>query len=192
MNFSSEGQNVTRAEFSIVLAFLAKGVGVKNTDAGQAEVYFDLLGDLPAPAVEEAARRALLEHKYPSLPPVGLIRQHAIAVGKERTTGPEAWRLILAAVRRYGAAGESRGLATLPADVAHGVRCFGWRVICDATDNELGIVQTQFLKVYSTLESSYDRKALMPPMGRACAALVGGIGHAIEEKPMPRLAAGGT
>ncbi len=171
---------MTRAEFARVMAYLAAGCG-KPASLEQTQVYFDLLEDLPGPAVEEAARRSLLEHKYPTIPPVGLIRQHALAMNGERTTGPEAWRLVLKAVRRYGAVGESRGLATLPADVAHGVRCFGWRVICDATDDELGIVQTQFLKMYETLSRRDDRKALMPPMSPAAAAICGSIAKALPE-----------
>lgn len=179
---------MTRQEFALVMAVLAKGAGVKQTDAGQAEVYFDLLGDLPGPAVHEAARRALLEHKYPTMPPVGLIRQHAISLMGEHTVGPEAWRLALAAVRRYGAANESRGLLTLPPDVAGAVRTFGWRIICDATHEDLGIVQTQFLKVYETLSRRDERKALMPPMTPAAAALVQGIGaRSLSEPSLPQL-----
>jgi hypothetical protein len=142
---------MTRQEFGIVMAFLAKGTGAKNIDAGQAEVYFDLLADLPLPLVQEP--------------------------------GPEAWRLAIGAAERYGEANESRGLATLPADVAAAVRAFGWRVLCDARRDELGIVQTQFLKVYATLEMRSDRRELMPPMSEKCAAICGTIGlPALEEK----------
>lgn len=175
---------MTQTEFGTVMAYLSAGVG-KAATLEQTRVYFDLLGDLPLPILQEAARRALMEHKYISLPPVGVIRGHAVSISGQRTLGPNAWELALAAVRRYGSLHETRGLATLPADVAEAVRAFGWRIICDATNEELGIVQTQFLKVYDTLGKRSEQTALMPPMTPACAALVESI-----EDSLPRLTSG--
>ncbi len=173
---------MNKTEFAEVIAYLAAGTG-KPASIEQTRVYFDLLCDLPLPLVQEAARRSLLEHKYPTLPPVGLIRSHAVSMTRDRTPGPEAWRLAIGAAERYGESNESRGMATLPADVAAAVRAFGWRVLCDARRDELGIVQTQFLKVYATLETRSDRQELMPPMSEKCAAICGTIGlPALEAK----------
>lgn len=178
---------MSKTEFASVMAYLAAGCG-KPASLEQTRVYFDLLGDLPLTAVQEGARRALLEHKFPTLPPVGLIRSHAVSLGNERMTGAEAWQLILAAIRRYGLAHQARGMISLPPEVAHAATVFGWRLICETRDDELGIRQTAFLKVWDALAKQDDRKCLMPPPNAANAILTQGIGiPSTDEKTIPRL-----
>src|SRR4051794_653455 len=67
---------LTREEFAPIVAYLSAGTG-KEMPRAQAEVYSDLLQDLPAASVWAAARAALAESAGPWLPSVGAMRQRA-------------------------------------------------------------------------------------------------------------------
>lgn len=192
---------MTRIEFAPIMAYLATACGASAPTREQAEVYFDLLGDLPAQLVQSAAKQVAMEHNYPNLPPVGLIRKAAIALREPTTPGPKAWEMFCKAVSRYGSGrqrlwangrfheidNEQLGLASLPPDVARAARAFGWNTLCDTTREDMGIAQTQFLKVYAQLGAHEQREAIMPPDVRALAnELAGGFG--LNGKPVLKLA----
>ena len=179
---------MTREDFAVVFAILKTGSGVASVTAEQAAVYFDLLGDLPLPVLQAAVKQVLLNHEYPTLPPVGIIRKAAIALqSPPAIPGPEAWSLFLAAVRRFGSgrrhrmvkgemqeydAGE-RGLRTLPEPVQHAARCFGWQRLCDTSGEHMGIAERDFLQSYGTLEKRDEQQAIMPPSVKAIAEQAG-------------------
>lgn len=147
-------------------------------------MYFDLLGDLPVDVLQAAARRAVLAHRWPNLPPAGAIRAEALALVQPRTLGPVAWALALAAVRRYGRRRESEGLASLPADAALALRCFGWRVLCDATDDRLGLAEHQFLERYEALIGTVRHEAALPRPVRAVAEGIGQLPGVVLPKAL--------
>lgn len=194
---------MTREDFAVVMGVLKAGTGATVTSE-QAAVYFDLLHDLPLAVVQAAAKQVLLDHHYPTIPPVGAIRKAAVALqSPPAIPGPEAWRLFLAAVRKYRlepqrrlvagqwreVGGEQQGLASLPPDVAHAARCFGWRRLCDTMADHLGIAERDFLQVYATLGKHAERHAVLPPSVAAVAAIAGGMATAhdavrvLEAKP---------
>lgn len=151
---------MTREEFAQVTGYLSAAVN-KPMLREQIEVYFDLLKDLPAIAVGAAARQALVESQYPTIPPVGVIRQLATrAVQPEALTWGEAFQLTLQAVRRHGLDGERQALASLPPVVAHAARCLGWRSLCDATSLET--VRAQFRDIYAPLAEREERQWTLP------------------------------
>jgi hypothetical protein len=91
---------MTRTEFAGVMQSIAGAVG-KEPSARGAEVYFDLLGDLPLPAFQAAAKRAILEHEYASFPTVAMLRRLAMeAIEATEPTAGEAFRLACMAARR--------------------------------------------------------------------------------------------
>ncbi|MCC6419526.1 MAG: hypothetical protein IT429_14935 [Gemmataceae bacterium] len=157
---------MTRDEFAQVSAYLSAAVG-KPMPRDQLEVYYDLLKDLPGAAVAAAARQALCESRYPTIPPVGTIRQLAVAATRGRLpTWAEAWELALRAVRRFGVDREREGLASLPPVVAHAARCLGWRSLCDATDLETP--RAQFRDAYGPIADREEHlQALPEPVRRA-------------------------
>lgn len=151
---------MTRDEFAQVSAYLSAAVG-KPMPADQLEVYYDLLRDLPLSAVGAAARQSLVESRYPAIPPVGTIRQLAVAALRgPHLTWAEAFELAMRAVRRHGLDGERAGLASLPPVVAHAARCIGWRSLCDATD--LDTPRAQFRDAYAPLAAREDRLGALP------------------------------
>ena len=68
---------MSREQFAGVLRYLAAGTCRAFTE-DQAEVYYELLGDLPLEALQLATKQALLEWVHPSIPPVALLRRHAL------------------------------------------------------------------------------------------------------------------
>ncbi len=179
---------MTRDEFTPVVAYLAAAVG-KPVGREQAEVYFDLLADLPAPLVWLAVKRAVAESRYPTVPPVGVIRAAAAeAAGADAPTWPEAWALVCREVRRHGLGRQAEALAALPPPARRAAEAVGWRALCDATEGGLDTLRAQFRDAYGTLSEREGREARLPANLRPdVARLAGGIGAL----PMPPGGEGG-
>lgn len=179
----------SKVEFAAIMAFMESATGSPDTPEDRVAVYFELLSDLPAKIIEAAAQQAVMNHPYPSLPPVGLIRKAAIALqAPPGIPAPEAWKLFLAAVRRFGSGRRNRmvkgelveydaseqGLATLPPQVAHAARCFGWQRLCDTSGEHMGLAERDFIQSYDTLAKRDQQQAIMPPSVKAIAEQAGG------------------
>lgn len=151
------------------MAYLSSAAGSKvDPSREQAEAWYDLLGDLPADVLMAAARQAMVEHEYPTLPPVGMIRRLAVELIRPATSAVDAWNDVLSAVRIYGIDRRRKGLATLPPDVAR-VADSLWEIICDCPDASLTFVQKQFTEAYQAVSAQAERQALMPPAVRSLA-----------------------
>src|SRR5262245_36499204 len=85
----NEEPTMNRQDFLAISAFLSAGVG-KPMPPQQLEVYYDLLRDLPTPAVQQAARRALQEGQYPVIPPIGVLRRLALEIVRGAWPPPTA------------------------------------------------------------------------------------------------------
>lgn len=179
---------MTREEFACVMAYIVAGVG-KPVSTEQAEVYYDLLGDLPLPALQLAARQALLESRYPTIPTVGTLRQLAVALMQPRALQPlEAWELVLRAVNRFGLSGRDRALATLPEPVRSAARALGWPSLCDLTLEQLPTVRAQFRDAYNAMAARAEHEALPPTRYQQQTrelldGVVAGIGHDRTARP---------
>jgi hypothetical protein len=91
-------------EFARVMRYLQASVGMvgdRQPPPEQVQVYFDLLGHWPFDVLMQAAQRAIAEHRYPNLPPVGLVAQHAQAILNPPALVAEAWRQVLAVARKW-------------------------------------------------------------------------------------------
>lgn len=175
---------MTREEFSGIMLYLETSVGkrfaemeINGEKVYQLDAYWDLLSDLPATALASAARRAVLEQKYPTLPMPGVLREHALALMlPPALQAMEAWELVLRAVNRYGYANEQRALATLPTLAAHTAQAMGWQSLCDASVEQLPTVRAQFRDAYNQLAQRQEREALPPARyQRQTAAIVNGL-----------------
>ncbi len=153
---------IDRLEFVKVMAYIAAGVG-KSPSADAAEVYYDLLADLPLAVLQAAARIALVEHVYPTFPTVGQLRQIAARIqagGDGRMLAVEAWEMVnkLARDHAWDVAGEA--VKALPAKVRRAAGAVGWRSIFDSTNRET--LRAQFCKAFDEL-ADRDRKDLALP-----------------------------
>ena len=175
---------MTRPEFARVMAYLGAAVG-KPVSAETAEVYFSLLGDLPAPALEAAAQLALLEHRFPTLPTVAQLRELATEAlaGEPLPDPPEAVALVWKVLGGLSCDREERK-AALPAAVRDAAAAFGWHRLANTTDP--GTTGAQFREFYAAVARRARRERLLPDaVRRQLKALAG------PEKPGLRLLGGG-
>ena len=165
-----------RNGFAGVMAYIAAGVG-KDVSANTAEVYYDLLGDLPLPVLQVAAKRALLEGKYPVFPTIGQLREFASnAIGEgEAMHWAAAWELarkhaavlaceldILGREPTYIV--QKRLLDTLPEAVVRAGTAIGWREIAEPTN--VVATRAHFRGAYEVTIDRYRRDAILPMQAR--------------------------
>ncbi len=165
---------MTKPEFAAVTAYLSAAVS-KPMPVEQITIYYDLLADLPADAVMLAAKQALLKSAYPTIPPVGVLRELATAaLAPEQLAAYEAWDMVIQAIRRHGLDGERRALESLPPAVARAASAIGWRSICDSNPADAGTIRAQFRQAYETVAGREQRERLLPaPLKDALTQLVG-------------------
>lgn len=160
---------ISRVEFAAIMAYMGAAVGKEPTEE-QAEVYFDLLGDLPKQVLEAAAKRSICEHTFPTMPPIGLIRKHADALRTgQRMSYGEAWELSCRAARDFGYRNPRDGLASLPPVVAHAVKAFGWSRLCDCptSGDGLNAAVAQFRDIFNGLNQREDFERMLPASTQA-------------------------
>lgn len=152
---------MTKLEFAKVMAVMSAAAG-KEARAEQVEAYFELLKDIPLPVLKEAATRALMENQYPTIPPIGVIRKHAVDVLiGESLTAEEAWGKVIQAVRIYGYTANIRDvLESLPDPVARAVETIGWLQICDSTNPE--VLRAQFRGAFEKMAAKEAKENLRP------------------------------
>lgn len=155
---------MTKAEFVKIMAYLSAGYGGKEIPPATADVYWDLLNDLPASIVLAAVKKVLVRSEYPSFPTVGALRKAATGLlDGHAPTATDAWGEVLAAVRKYGYYREAEALASMSPEVAHVVKCIGWQEIC--ASEEPDVVRGQFRVAYERfVERRQEERALTPDL----------------------------
>lgn len=173
---------MTRTEFGPILAYLGAACG-KSVSVEQAEVYFDLLGDLPVAALRAAARLAVLESQYPTLPPPGTLRQLALeALAVETVPAPAEALVLVTRVLRAPGYQLTAALKALPEPVRHAAEAFGWSRLRESTN--WTATAAQFRDFYAALAGRARRERLLPAPLRQQLADLAGAG------PGPRLLGG--
>ncbi len=157
---------MTRTEFGIIVAYLEVGCGKKlPTDA--MEVFFDLLGDLPAAVLQLAAKRVILEHRWATFPSVAELREAAVltARGEVKELSPaEGWELAWNAVKNIDPEIErsvTRAMEKLPPLVVAAIRAMGLLNLCYG-EEPVAVIRGQFLKVFEQLAARDKRTELFP------------------------------
>jgi hypothetical protein len=166
---------MTRLEFAECMAYLAAGSG-KALSAESAEVYFDLLGDLPIDLLRLACKKVLIEHRYATFPTVAAIRDAASPVSLEATPG-EAWEAAKKVAARYDHEIQGPYLVVrqghtkeypsqfarltdgLPLAIVRAIEIIGVESLRTGKDE---VVRAQFLKVFSDLLERARRGDLLP------------------------------
>lgn len=176
---------MTREEFIKIAAYVAAGCG-KALSAPSLEVYFDLLGDLPADVFALAAKRVLLTHRYATFPTVAELREAATLTARGEVAAlpsGEAWEIGWSIVRRTDPEIEGsfdRASANAPALVKRTILAIGLPSLCYG-DDPVSVVRAQFIRVYEQLAARESARRLMPaPVARA-----------IEARAAPALAIAG-
>lgn len=157
---------MTRAEFTTAMLYLETACR-KQFTANEAEVYFDLLGDLPAAALLAGVKRVLLEHRWASLPTVAELREAAVEAqrGEVKTlSAAEAWALAWKAVGDTDPEVEgsfARATKDCPPLVVEAIRAMGLPALCYG-DEPVGVLRGQFFKVFEQLAARQRRTDLYP------------------------------
>jgi hypothetical protein len=182
----------TKVEFASIMAYLGAAVG-KEPTADQARVYFDLLGDLPMPVLEVAAKRALLGQTVPVLPLPGVIRQHAAAGAGPGVPLADAFAAVRAFAARWypwlcdglptdpkTRARFDAHLASLPENARRAAEAYGWPAL---VTTEPGVSFAHFRQLYESVDGPARRDAALPPAARDVAAILNTIGRALPAAP---------
>jgi hypothetical protein len=153
------------------LAYVTAAVPQVAIPAQTAEVWWDLLGDLPYPVAAQAVRLVLARQRGAWWPSIGEIRETAMALQHpDWPSVDQAWGQVRAAVRRYGYYQPAEALATLAPPVREVVEAMGWTEICEADPD---VLRGQFARFYQAARARHTE-----------AALTAGLAAA---RPVPRL-----
>ena len=169
---------MTAKDFATVMAYLEAGIN-QPLPKNRAEVYWDLLKDLPVDVMRTAAKRVLLEHQWSTFPSVAQLRQAAseTILGQVAELPPaEAWAQAWNAVGRIdpeiqgpyimnGKEYPSQTAAimdSLPLLVAKTINAYGIRALTHGQE-PIGVIRGQFLKMFDQITTKHKRLALMPP-----------------------------
>lgn len=149
-----------RVEFAKAMAVLTSGLNIRMPDP-QAEVYFDLLRDLPLPALQIAVKRVLLEHRISTIPTIAEIRALAVeAISPPEIDAAGALWLVREAVKRFGWAQPAEALRSLPRRTRRVVSAIGWRSICESDNPEA--LRAHFFRLYESATRHDLRDGLLP------------------------------
>jgi len=174
---------MTRTDFTVIMLYLEAAVA-RPVPVATLEVYYDLLGDLPADVLQAAVTRAAMDHRFASLPLPGELRELADEIMHPgQLSAAEAWNLASTAALRIGwpmlalcIQGKStpsritKEFAKLPKDVIKAIQFFGVSEFCGARTD---FMRSQWLKIYETIARREQRQRMLPPGLRTVLANLG-------------------
>lgn len=155
---------MSKAEWATIAATIAAGTREQITRA-TAEIWYAVLRDLPAQAVQAAALRYLAECQYPGLPTVGRLRALAVEAIHGRPLSPEsAWASVTEAIHRHGYPNPASAREAL------GPQCWaviqgigGWGRICESHSGDRAALFAQFRDGWLRSSESDQRDRHLPP-----------------------------
>jgi hypothetical protein len=126
-------------------------------------VWYTMLNDLPYELLEAAIQKHILQSNSPFFPSINEIRTKALEIlSPESITAAEAWGEVLRAVQNYGMYNMEEGLKSLKPLTRKVAEAVGFRTICIASEDEIGVVRGQFLKMYEQMANRQRQEALLP------------------------------
>ena len=150
---------MTKSETTKLLAMIVIGYPKFEIQELTAELWHELLGDIPFDVVKAAVKRIMLKSPFP--PSIHDVRAEATAVvSPNEIDAAEAWGEVLRAVRNHGSYGEKEAMATLSPRARKVITWMGWREIC--MSEEVGVTRGQFLKMYGQVQERDKQDALLP------------------------------
>jgi hypothetical protein len=157
---------MTKLDFLQIMGYLGAGIS-RDLPEKSMDVYFDLLGDLPAEVLFTAAKRVILEHKWATFPSIAELREAASQTlrGKVTEISPaEAWELGWRAAGRIDPEIDGsieRACQSLPPVIFETMKAFGINALCYGKE-PVGVVRGQFMKIFEQLAAREKREALFP------------------------------
>jgi hypothetical protein len=180
---------MTRHEFAKIAAYISVATNQPLTHE-RMEVYFDLLGELPAPMLEAAAKKAVLSHPWATFPSAAELREACVDVMQGdvvRMTAARAWEIA------WSTAGcidlevphTHAFMDSVPPLVAKAMRTFGLPALIYGKE-PVGVVRAQFMKIYEQLDEADKRRSLLPaPLAKQITEYPKIAGHLANFGAMP-------
>ncbi|MFZ6027796.1 MAG: hypothetical protein ACOYYS_08785 [Chloroflexota bacterium] len=144
-------------EIEILKALKILGDVYSNSrlSSSSVEVYVQLLADIPAEVLEQAAIEHISRSTY--FPTIAELRAAAFDILEAVDPIPtdyEAWAEVQAEIRRVGNAGQPQFSHAL---VARAVQLFGWRYLC-LSENPVAD-RSHFIQAYQALRENARRES---------------------------------
>jgi hypothetical protein len=143
-------------------AVFARGIGLLQMvfesfrlDGQTTELWYRLLGDLPAVAFEKAVLKIVMTREKP--PTIAAIRKAATEESDESLSAEEAWTKVIDDVHKRGIYDEP--IYEDP-KLEKTKRAISWRELCDMTPDSRRIVRAQFMKIYDSICEREKLKAI--------------------------------
>ena len=151
---------MNREQFTKIMSYVMAAIE-KKPSKSTIEVYYDLLKDLDYDLAFAAVKKVIASDEYPVLPTVGKIRKAAHDLcTMDRLSAPEAWGIVVKAIRKYGYCSEAEALASMPKEVAETVKFIGWRELC--LSEKPDVIRAQFMRMYEAVEARQKERELLP------------------------------
>ena len=130
-------------------------------------VWYSMLSDLPNELLEAAIHKHILQSANSYFPSINEIRIKATEViTPESNTAAEAWGEVVKAITEIGLRpydkDSNKALDSLKPLTRKVVEAIGFRTICMAEEESVGVVRGQFLKMYDQISSRQKQEALLP------------------------------
>ena len=154
--------NLTFQQFQLCAGVLIAATG-RPMNEKTADVYFDLLSDIPLEVLKAACKRAIQEQRDSWLPSVGLIRSFASeAINGQLPQYGDEWETVRKAVSRFGWPRPVEGMASLSPLAQHAIRAIGgWMTVCDSENPS--ITGAQFRTAYEAAAKREDNNRRISP-----------------------------
>lgn len=141
---------------------------------GTVHVYAGLLSDIPADALEAAARQLMVESKF--FPSIAEWREKALDLMTgiyQIPSSAEAWEEVMQQINKVG---HNTSPEFSHPVIRKAVDCFGWKTLCMSESIEFD--RSQFFKVYEILvKRAKDIMSLLPESRKVTEKYVLGIGN---------------
>lgn len=162
---------LTRDKFFMIMTGLKSNYPnwqIKLEDRATMELWFESLKDLPYEVLNLGVMKLLADEQF--YPNIAKIRKACASIVAAPCIDPtEAWGLVQKAISNYGWQRGEEALASLPPDVAEGVkRTGGWMALC--MDESPEITRAHFHKAMQQIEARKSSQSVLSI----------GMKHAIE------------
>ncbi len=155
-----------KAETIKMLAYIASTYPRFEIKENTAEIWHELLEDLPVDVARAAVKRLICQSPFP--PSIHEIRAKAADIMTppgEQVSPIEAWGEVLGAIQRYGMYGEKKAMESMTPQVGQVAKMMGWRDMC--MGENLSVTRGQFLKMYAQAAEGTYQTRLLPKNLRA-------------------------
>lgn len=148
---------MTKQDLSKIFAFLTALYPNIQVKQGTLAAWYEVIGDLQADVAKAAFIEALSTQQIPCMPAVGRVREAASRMmGNSAPLPADAWALVREAIRR-----------DLPAERLHPaiqrtVRGMGGLDGIGYAEVPIGVLQTQFMRLYEPLARDEQTQAQLP------------------------------